>query len=338
MKHKFLVAIAALCYWLGLDSLFYWLNRKKKRIITFHNVMPEDLLPFGKEIGLTDAADVFRKKIRIIKERFEVNTDLFDAKSVTITFDDGYLNQAEVAGRILDEEGNLPAIVFVAGRMLNQAKAEECLVIDRILHWTFLAPDGHYKLACPCAVMSNFELNPSNRQQIWQQCILPSFFRDSHAKGFSLLSELDSQYSMNKIFKECDETYLRLRLTGLSDTIVDQLRSKGWIVGWHTQEHYPLSQLSLEQKVMEIDKLAPPTMKNHVFSYPYGELNSVDADSIRIAKDAGYPYAVSNVSDANEFIGNHFMPRMMLMTDNKYLIHLELSGLKHFIKSKKLLS
>lgn len=35
--------IAYAAYWTGIDALFYWLNRKAKRIVTFHNVLPQGL-------------------------------------------------------------------------------------------------------------------------------------------------------------------------------------------------------------------------------------------------------------------------------------------------------
>lgn len=54
MKHIIVKILAFLCYFLGIDSIFYYLNRKAKRIITFHNVMPEHLLPEGQRIGLTE--------------------------------------------------------------------------------------------------------------------------------------------------------------------------------------------------------------------------------------------------------------------------------------------
>lgn len=61
MKQKVVKLIAVLCYWLGFDALFYFLNKKAKRIITFHNVIPASLLPQGRSIGLTDTEESFRK-------------------------------------------------------------------------------------------------------------------------------------------------------------------------------------------------------------------------------------------------------------------------------------
>lgn len=99
MKQQIVKLTAALCYWMVVDALFYMFNCKAKRIITFHNVMPEYLLPQGKMIGLTDTEESFRMKVRMLKKRFRISTDVLDRGSATITFDDGYKNQQEVAER-----------------------------------------------------------------------------------------------------------------------------------------------------------------------------------------------------------------------------------------------
>lgn len=335
MKQRIVKLIAALCYWMGVDALFYMLNRKAKRIVTFHNVMPEHLLPEGKKIGLTDTEESFRMKVRILKEYFSISTDVLDNCSATITFDDGYKNQQEVAERILKEEGSLPAIIFAAGRMIDNINPSEALVVDLLLHWTHLAPNGIYKLGCSCAVVKQFEMTMANRQQVWQDVIWPSFCKDGETRGRQLLADLDGQHAIMNVFDLCNPEYLRLRMTGISNNDIRDLQSKGWLIGWHTQEHYPLSKLNNEKKKHEITD-SPEGMKDVVFSYPYGELDSVDEECVQIAKAAGYPCAVSNVDAHSLLMGKYFMPRMML-DGNFYQCHMELSGLKYFLKTRKLL-
>ena len=96
-----------------------------------------------------------------------------------------------------------------------------------------------------------------------------------------------------------------------------------------------MSKLSTAEKEKEIMD-APDKMNSVVFSYPYGELDSVDKESLMIAEAAGYPCAVSNVSEHNPLMGRYFMPRMML-DGTYYQCHMELSGLKYFLKTRKLL-
>lgn len=335
MKHKIVEILAFLCYWTGIDALFYFLNRKAKRIITFHNVMPEHLLPEGRRIGLTDNEEEFRLMIREIMKRYKISNDILDVRTATITFDDGYKNQCECGGRILKEFG-VPGVIFTAGKVMNNDNPHEALVVDLLLHWTELADNGSYVISL--IQQDAIELSAENRAQVWQKYIWPAFVKDRVSKGQDLLESLDSVYPIKNVLAKCSSEYLRLRMTGITDADIADLRAKGWLVGWHTYSHYPLSSLSAEEQKREIAELAPDNMKSVVFSYPYGELASVNKDSIRVAEESGFPCAVSNVSEHNKMMDIYFLPRVMLFkTYNKYLLHFQLSGAKYFLQSKKLL-
>lgn len=228
--------------------------------------------------------------------------------------------------------GQIPSIIFFSGRMIGHTNTSAALVIDLLLHWTHLAPDGIYTFECSCAVVKQIEMTKSNRQQVWQDVIWPSYCNDGIAKEHKLLADLDRLFAITRILDSCNPEYLRLRMTGINDADINNLRSNGWLIGWHTNEHYPLSKLSREQKIREITN-SPIEMKNVVFSYPYGELDSVDEECVNIAKCAGFPCALSNVTTYNYLMSKYFIPRMML-DGNFYQCHMELSGLKYFIKQE----
>ena len=105
--------LAAFCWWLGIDALMYWLNKRAKRIITFHNVLPDSLMRGLPKIGCMDTLQDFEKIVDEIGKRFGFSVDLDDPKMVTLTFDDGLVNQCEIAGESLLRRG-IPAIMFVA--------------------------------------------------------------------------------------------------------------------------------------------------------------------------------------------------------------------------------
>ena len=104
--------VAILAYYTGLDRLFYWLNRRAKRILTFHNVLPDELFARNIANGVSCSASEFRTVIRELKRKWKFSTDLFDPATVTITFDDGYLNQYEVAADILKGSAALCFVLF----------------------------------------------------------------------------------------------------------------------------------------------------------------------------------------------------------------------------------
>ena len=41
MKHRMVEILAKMAYWAGVDAIFCWVNRRAKRIVTFHNVLPD---------------------------------------------------------------------------------------------------------------------------------------------------------------------------------------------------------------------------------------------------------------------------------------------------------
>ena len=315
-------------------DLFYWLNRKAKRIVTFHNIMPSNLLPNGRKIGLTDTEETFAMKINEIRKHFEISTNIDDSSSVTVTFDDGYRNEYEVSKK--NAGVGFKGIIFVAGKLLNNGNPDNALVVDLLMHWIELVPDGTYCVAYHTLPEQNIKVTSHNRQRLWQDVIWPAFVADNSLMGYGLLKALDDVYAMDNILSVCSQEYLRLRLTGFSSVEIRKMRAEGWVIGWHTYEHFPLSALPKEQKEREIVGLASNEMRNYVMSYPYGEEKSVDNACIKTAKEAGYPFAVSNLPNANAADTNFFLPRITL-SDNKYMLHFELSGLKYFIQNRKLL-
>lgn len=334
MKSLFIRLFACICYYLGIVKIFYRLNKRSKRIITFHNVIPENLLPKGKRIGIIDTDNEFRFIVEQIKRQFEIDNDISNPCSAMITFDDGYLNQKVVVEPILKELGDVKPIIFLSGRLFNNNNPHEALVVDLLMHWVELVPDGDYYLPGNLYSNANFTIK-ENRRRIWQEIIWPAFIRDNETKGDTILKILDSQYPMSEIFKSCDSEYLKLRMTGICDADIDALTDNGWYIGWHTFSHYPLSRLSMEQQMDEIAK-SPQFTKDIPFSYPYGELESVNNTSLDCVKRSGYSCAVSNLPEVNSLTCRWFIPRYTLSA-NKYLLHFELSGLKYFIKCHKLL-
>lgn len=334
MKHIVVKLLAFICYWTGLVSMFYALNKKAKRIVTFHNVIPQNLLPNGKKIGLIDTEESFDMKIREIKKHFPITNDLNDAKSLTITFDDGYCNEYEVVSKVAGDD--VKGIIFISGHLINNNNPADALTVDLLMHWIELVPNGTYFINYPTIVHRELVCTQSNRKFLWQNVIWPSFVADSLTKGKGLLAALDGAYPMKNILAQCSPEYLRLRLTGLTSDKIKLIRKRGWVIGWHTEDHFPLSSLTNKQKKYEIATNAPLEMKSIIFSYPYGEYLSVDLESQIIVKESGFPCAVSNLVDPGSINNKYFLPRFTL-SDNKYLLHFELSGMKFFLMHQKFL-
>ena len=311
LKQRVVSVLAFLCYYCGVDRLFYWLNRKRKRIITFHNVLPDAVYVDNLANGVSCSESEFKRIVDEIGRRFEFSVDLFDPATVTLTFDDGYLNQYEVAGRVLMDKG-IGAILFAAGDLID---SKEPLVVDKLLHWTAYSP------------------TVKDLRKKWITEIRPAYAKDA-ARGNGIFGQLNGEYPFSAIMESLPDEYVRLRLHGLTSEQIQDLKEHGWIVGWHTRSHFPLSSLTDDEIRAEVTP--PPGFADTVFSYPYGEPLSVDERCVRIAEECGYPCAVSNHQGESRLSGRFFLPRMSLPA-NKHRLHFRLCGAEYFLKNGRLL-
>lgn len=273
--------LGAICFYAGIDRLFYWLNRKAKRVVTYHNVLPDDLFwaAEGSPVALPESE--FRRQVREMTRYLKADADFAASGTLTITFDDGYLNQYEVAPRALEAEGIRQAVIFVSDDALSAKGVLSALWADRELHGPGTTFDR------------------------------PDFFHTAIGRE-----------------------YERLRLTGMTVDQIEDLRRRGWKIGYHTKSHRKLADMDMSEKRQE---LAPPEwLKDKILSYPFGRAWEVDPESVAITESYGYECAFSNQCEDDGRVCRHFLPRMVIM-DDKYWLHFELSGAKYFFKYRKLL-
>ncbi len=323
-------------YWSGLDAFFYWLNRHAKRVLCFHHVLPDDMalnLPLD---GFAVTASQFRRIVREVRRRLPLSVDIADSSRATITFDDGFLNQYEVAAEILRQEGEIPACLFVAGKMIGNDHPQSALDCDLLAAWATFVPEGDYTL-CINGENRHFTIKDLlDRRRVWLSVLRPLWvdeLRSATDRG-KLLKALSELYSFDKIFNELPEDYVRLRFTGVSHKQLEDLRSRGWTIGWHTYSHVTLKILSREEREKELT--APAEFAKEVMAYPFGSPDAIDDETIEIASRKGYPCAFSYMIDPGSMMGLWFLPRMSVPS-SKYQLHFELSGLKYFLRTRRLL-
>ena len=358
MKNVVVEVVACLAYWLGIDALFYWLNRKAKRILTFHNVLPDELFRPRIANGVSNRLSDFERIIDECAKRFKFSTDLFDSTTLTVTFDDGYRNQYTTAFKALQKRG-IPAYLFVAGDIGRVEREEgaidnrvehvetcrergdgisrververlEGLVVDLLTHWIDNVPAGRYVVEAVGAV----DINSESRMSVWSNVIWPMFMADAEHKGASVLKACDKAYPIEKILASLPEDYRKERFEGVTKDECEEMRNAGWKIGWHTLSHYPLAKLSEYDQHRELD--SPPEFRNVCLSYPYGNPVEVGDAVMKIAEELGYPCAVSNTNEVEP--SQFFLPRMSVLPDkDKYRLHFQLSGLEYFLKHRRLL-
>lgn len=326
MRDKLTKLVAWCAYYLGVDALFYWLNRRAKRILTFHNVLPEGLLPAGERSCICFSDKVFATIVDEAARHFSFSTDLLEEETCSITFDDGYLNQLEIAGAILRQKG-IPAILFLASDLTNAASYRQALAVDLIHFWVVSVPME--------VAETHWQRTYASREELWIETVRPLFAADAANRGRAVLKQLDAIYPLESAFRQYDERFLKLRYAGISAEMIKEFRRAGWRFGHHTYSHFPLRQLP---EAMARQEICPPAgMREVPFSYPYGDAQSISPRDVEIVRKSGYPCAVSNFPYASEMLSRHYLPRIMLATDDKVMIHFSLSGLKYFLKERALL-
>ncbi len=302
-------AFVVFSYYCGVDAMLYWLNRRAKRVIVFHNVLPDHMADkSGGGMSLSE----FMLIMREVGKRFSFSTDLLDPKTATLTFDDGYLNQYEVVFNALKPTG-AKCCVFVGG-------GQKPFVIDQLMHWVNL---------CPTSCLSGM-----SRNEFWSKVIYPKYEEDACGRGAAALKMCEDLYPMKEIWAGLGDEYIRLRLMRISEEQINEMRSSGWVVGWHTKSHFPLSKLSAQERREE---LTPPTsMAGCPMAYPYGSDVQTGRDSVMMARELGFPFALANIDRTQMSFSRHYFPRIHLPSD-KYRLHYVLSGLQCFLLEHRLL-
>lgn len=319
MRRRLTGLLAFLAYYSGLDALFYFLNRRCKRVLTFHNVFPDDLCRKDDGGGMSISVSAFRRIIREIGRRYRFSVDLSDATTATITFDDGFLNQYEVAASALHEM-KVPAVLFVAGKNIDRMDIRQAPAVDLLTVWLAEVPENL--------------LRGKDRMSYWIDELRPAYVADVEHYGRKVVEACDRLYPFEKIFAALGSKYTQLRLSGVTTAQLNDLRARGWLIGWHSLNHFALSAIPEDRKGLEFS--APLEIKIAPMSYPYGELQSVDPDDIAWAQKAGFPSAYSNLPEINPRLSRYFLPRFSV-SSNRYLLHFHLSGLRHFAKFHRLL-
>ncbi len=145
MKRHALKIAYVLAWHLGIIRLFHFLNRNRQLVLTYHNVLSDELFdPDLVHLGVSCSLSTFIVQIAALRKRFAVTTEIGKPGSCMITFDDGYRNNLmaaeELARRGMSGVFYVPACYF---------SGERILWVDRLLLWVSYASAGTYTILGP---------------------------------------------------------------------------------------------------------------------------------------------------------------------------------------------
>jgi peptidoglycan/xylan/chitin deacetylase (PgdA/CDA1 family) len=255
-------------------------------ILTYHRVLaaPDPLLPdqpdareFSAHLDLLGS--VFN--VLPLSEAFDrMRSRSLPPRAVSITFDDGYANNLEVAAPLLRERG-MAASLFIAPGFLDGGRMFNDTVIESIRRApaTFDANDiglGVLRLDCDAA---RRDVLPRILQQLKYRSV------EERRRAAEWLLERTSGDLPRDLM--------------LTSAQVRQLAQYGIEVGAHTVHHPILARVGEVEARREIHE-SRATLRDLTgnavvaFAYPNGRPGrDYSASHVRMVRDAGYSYAVS---------------------------------------------
>ncbi len=333
-------AFAWLCHYLCISRLFFRLNRGRKRIITYHNVLPDARFSGALHEGVSHSAGVFRQQLTYLRRLFPCDTDLDNPHSLTITFDDGYLNQYSEAHPVLVELG-LRAYFFCT---LALWETGEPLLTDRLLCWLSYVPHGVYTLPLPVGKvpLALSIASDSDRRFCW--VILNRLITAGEIDEQKLMAMFEACIPFATIRACMSADDYALRFTSIPDSAIAEMQAWGHRFGAHGRTHKSMTLLDddiLKQEVAACSTQLGARFNSSVFSYPFGSTREVSPRVVACVQAHGFTRAVSYIN--HPLAGDlkysaMFMPRFALPnTATRYLLSFELSGTMYFLKYRRLL-
>lgn len=327
---------------LGLNKVLFRLNRGRKRVITYHNVIPDRHFMAAIHLGVSHAESVFQAQMRHLVKHHRLGTNLVDAREVAITFDDGYRNQFEVAHKILSGF-SIRALFFCC---LDLVQGEAPLVVDDLLCWLSYVSKGSYAFPLNIEGIPNrIEIRgEQDRANIWRNIF--RYVRVGRVRGHQVREAMEQCWPYREIRRSMGEALCRLRLEPIPKHGLREMAEYGHLIGAHSRSHDAMRYLSPEElrEDFEACRLQMGTVYNtRVFSYPFGGLDEVGPETLVQLRASGFDMGLANINhpihrDAGLRYGPLFFPRMSLPnSSSKVLLDFHLSGSHHFLKYRRLL-
>jgi peptidoglycan/xylan/chitin deacetylase (PgdA/CDA1 family) len=261
--------------------------KKGLYVFNYHsfNTLENDYWKFGSLFS-SNYQDNFAKQIKFFNkymkgvDNFDFGTAHFGEPKYVLTFDDGYKDNYQVALPVL-KRYSTPAIFFVATEPVG---TDALLWYDKV-----------------------------------------RFFYESKKRGKGIASidrkkELKSRLIELKKMKTAELEDCIKKMEKESEKHgplmmdweeIKKAHAQGILIGSHTHTHPILRRLDLDTQAKEIQVSMDMIQKNvnvmpFVFSYPEGDENSFDQDTIQFLKSVGMRYAFTATNGVNLDMGSPF--------------------------------
>lgn len=321
--------ILPLGYYFPLNKIFS--NKKNYAVLCYHRIADKKkILDRNNPLsGLEVHQDIFEEQISFLKKKFKI-LSLNDLKkhieqkkndfAISITFDDGYLDNINLALPIL-EKYNVPATIFVITRFLEKKD---------FMWWYFLWENLNNQ---KFIFINSKKIFLKNNADIinWYGILSKEVINLDYKEQKNYLDKVfGNQFNFN--YKD---------LIFDLDQLIDLSKNKLIEIGSHTLTHAKLTSLNDNEIFRELSiskKIIEEKIKKKVnfLAYPYGGSNEVNDKIIKITEEVGYQMAFSTKRSFEQ--SNNFFDIPRINIDNnieKKRLTSKINGFEDFLYNFK---
>jgi peptidoglycan/xylan/chitin deacetylase (PgdA/CDA1 family) len=319
-------------YYSGIGVLFNVGLGRRRGIISFHNVLDEVLLKEPYLYRNAVSTQIFEKQIQYLTDHWTVQPAAKindpDVEGLFITFDDGMQNNYTTVLPILERYG-LTALFavcpgLVVGKIPHIWQHHIYLILKQAVDEAVLLPmDGYVQ---PIAVTAH-NIDP----------LVMAFSdwvdRKQLVNVYGAIQEICERNNLQ--YARLD--YLPDMFHSMTWEMIADLCARGHVIASHTWSHRILRLLPMQEKKWELE-ISKATLETHLgravenIVYPYGTSQTVDGETLSLARRVGYRLGFLNVpfklfEPAGMNIGRFGLPSSFFRPD----LHATISGIKHLL-------
>jgi len=333
-----------LAYFLGINHIFYFLNRNKLLVLLYHGVSEglenESIVRDYREKHISKV--VFEKQVRYLRKHFNVitlqkafdylKTDSLPLRSVVITFDDGYLDNYTKAFPILTLFG-ASATIFPVTDFVNKKDFLWVDVLEYIIDTT-TAASVELNINGENHTLFFKTIEDKKRSDAWLRDRLKHI---PDRKRHNILDELINRTAVEKDSMKGIQLYASFNW--------DQMREMseaGIEFGGHTITHPILSRVEpkeLEKEVGESKNEMEVELGKAInfFAYPNGQSSDYNEQVIESVKKAGFKAALTTNFGFNTTKTDLFQLKRMTVDASKSwsFFVATVSGFRYFLQTIK---
>ncbi len=271
-------------YRVGLARAVISLSKKRVRALLYHAVEEDQSNPFTNGLGVSVTPATFSANLDYFKTFYNVIpvSKLEDAElpdnPMVITFDDGYHSVYEQAAPALKSR-EMSACIYLISRAVRGD-----LVWVNLVNYVLQDDPGR-----TAAVLSKF----------------PEFDNIALDGVIAYLQGAASPTQISNVYNALKKEFSELEASNLyaSAKQISEMSTDGIEFGFHTADHFNLSNCSTEELVFQLDPTEVSSLiTNNTFAYPFGYYNE---EAIIQLKNKNYDAVMTVGNNNKQFFDKH---------------------------------